>query len=137
MKPAKTEKKENQETKPNNGNFPDFNGRLDLILKLICILINLSISEGKLLDSDKKKELIKKYDDKFKAAKSEINLNLHRIISKDFLNDLLKYFSFFNNNLLQLLKAALSFYNKFLLNKISVDILMDNLINLFVNQLHM
>lgn len=137
MKPAKTEKKENQETKPNKGNFPDFNGRLDLILKLICILINLSISEGKLLDSDKKKELIKKYDDKFKAAKSEINLNLHRIISKDFLNDLLKYFSFFNNNLLQLLKAALSFYNKFLLNKISVDILMDNLINLFVNQLHM
>ncbi len=100
MKPAKTKKKENQETKPNNGNFPDFNGRLDLILKLICLIINLSISEGILLVLDKKKELIKKYDNMFKAAKKEFNLNLHGIISKNFLNDLMKNFSFFNNNLL-------------------------------------
>jgi len=43
----------------------------------------------------------------------------------------MKKFSLFNNNLLQLLKASLLYYNKFLLKEISVDILMDNLIDLF------
>ena len=41
MEPAKSEKKEIQETKLNNRNFFDFNERLDLILKLISIMINL------------------------------------------------------------------------------------------------
>ena len=41
MEPAKSEKKEIQETKPNNRNFFDFNERLDLILKLISIMVNL------------------------------------------------------------------------------------------------
>ena len=131
MKPAKTEKKENQVSKSINENFHDFNGRLDLILKLIRIMINLSISEGKILDLNKKKELIKKYNDMFKAAKNEFNLNLQEILSNDFLNDIMKNLSLFNNKLIQLLKAALSYYNKFLLNKISVDILVDNLIDLF------
>ena len=131
MNTAKTEKKEIQETKPNNEQFPDFNGRLDLVLKLICILINLSISEGNLSDLDKKKELIKKYDDMFKAAKNGFCINLQRIMYKDFLNDMIKNFTCFDKNLLPFIRNALSCYNNFLLNKINVDKLMDELIALF------
>jgi len=131
MKPAKTEKKDNQESKPNNEEFPDFNGRLDLILKIISILINLSISEGKLNDLNKKKELIKKYDDMFKAAKNDFILNIQKIISKDFLNEIKKDFHIFNQNLIPFLNSALSSFNKFQKNEISVGNLMDELIDAF------
>ena len=131
MKPTKTEKKDNQETKPNNEEFPDFNGRLDLILKIISILINFSISENQFLDLNKKKELIKKYDDMLRAAKNEFSLNLQGIISKEFLNEIIKDFHIFNQNLLPFLKSALSSFTKFQKNEINVGNLMDNLIHAF------
>ena len=56
----------------------------------------------------------------FKAVKNEFNLNLQGIISKDFLNDIMKNFHIFNKNLFQFLKIALLYYNKLLLNEINM-----------------
>ena len=131
MNTSKIENIESQKANQINDNFPDFNGRLDLVLKIISIILNLSISESNQIDISQKKEMIKKYDDMFKNAKDEYCLNLQRIMTQNFLKDIMKNFTFFNAELLPFINNALLFYNKFLKNQINVDKLMDELITLF------
>ena len=118
MNTSKIENKKSQEANQVNDNFPDFNGRLDLVLKIISIILNLSISESNQIDISQKKEMIKKYDDMFKNAKDEYCLNLQRIMTQNFLKDIMKNFTFFSAELLPFINNALLFYNKFLKNQI-------------------
>ena len=118
MNTSKIENKKSQEANQVNDNFPDFNGRLDLVLKIISIILNLSISESNQIDISQKKEMIKKYDDMFKNAKDAYCLNLQRIMTQNFLKDIMKNFTFFNAELLPFINNALLFYNKFLKNQI-------------------
>ena len=100
MNTSKIENKKSQEANQVNDNFPDFNGRLDLVLKIISILINLSISESAQINISQKKEMIKKYDDMFKNAKDEYCLNLQQIMTQNFFEYMKENFSLFNTKLL-------------------------------------
>ena len=118
MNTSKIENKKSQEANQVNDNFPDFNGRLDLVLKIISILINLSISESAQINISQKKEMIKKYDDMFKNAKDEYCLNLQQIMTQNFFEYMKENFSLFNTKLLPFIQKALLFYNQFLKNQI-------------------
>ena len=106
-----------------NKSSPEFKGKLELVLKLMNIIINLCIAESKKIKE--KPEIIKLYNNIFKKEENDIFLSFQKYVLVDLINNIKET------------KPDISFaylifdpFNKFIQEKMSIDSLLDVLISI-------
>jgi len=117
------EKQEPEKDIPN----PTFKGKLELILTILKVLVNLSLSEGNFSDNKGKDNCIEKYNKLFKEMDSEMFLATKDSFGKKFFSYMVKDMKFVNNYLVKGVSTSLIKITQFLKGVISIDELLDEL----------
>ena len=114
--------------KSNIQDYPLFNGKLELIFKMMNVLISLSLSECQFSDENTKNDLLKKYDDLFKKINKEMLLSTKSSFQKDLFNTILADMKLFNTKLVQIVFSVLQTFKKFMTREINIDVFLEELI---------
>ena len=131
MSEIKAKDKVNDDIKDTKIYINAFKRKLDLILKLIRVLINLSIYEGNLTNFEDKNNFINKYFKLFDEQQNNLSLEFFKRFCKEFITNITKNILILNEKITNNLKNALSKCNKFINNNISIDELLNEVIIYF------
>lgn len=116
--------------KQEDSSYRELNGKLELALKLMNVIINISISESKKID--KKQKTIEFYNKLFTYEENELLRTFHKYISNELLNNL-KQTQFDT----KFIKFILELWNLFINEKIKIESLLDGLINILESTIHL
>ena len=120
-----------KETKSEVKEFTDCRGKHGLVLKILNILINLSISEGTLIDDTLVMNLRNEFDELFRVMEEDMKLSISNTMQATLINKLLSNVKKLNNQLAKEILKAFNEYANFLKNKTNIDNLLDKIITTF------
>lgn len=120
-----------KETKSEVKEFTDCRGKHGLVLKILNILINLSISEGTLIDDTLVMNLRNEFDELFRVMEEDMKLSISNTMQATLINKLLSNLKKLNNQLAKEILKAFNEYANFLKNKTNIDNLLDKIITTF------
>ena len=86
-----------KETKSEVKEFTDCRGKHGLVLKILNILINLSISEGTLIDDTLVMNLRNEFDELFRVMEEDMKLSISNTMQATLINKLLSNMKKLNN----------------------------------------
>lgn len=118
---------EKKKPKKDISNYPTFKEKLELILEILKVLVNLSLFEGNFSDNKKKDNCIEKYNNLFKEMDCEIFLENKDSFEKKFFSYIVKDMKFVNNYLVKGISTSLIKITQFLKGVISIDEFLDEL----------
>ena len=131
MKKIKAEKKVEKKPEDSEVSLPNFKGKLDLILRLIRLLINLSIYEGNTTELEEKNKLINEYNRLFDKTQGDLSLKLFNSFYNELTSTLFQKLKSFNGYIAKNLLNTLTACNQFIKNKLKIGELLNQVIKNF------
>ena len=131
MNEIKAEDKVEKKIKDSEVSLPNFKGKLDLILRLIRLLIDLSIYEGNNTELQEKNMLINEYNTLFDKTQNDLSLKMFNSFYSELTSTLFKKIKSFNAKIAQYLLNILKICNKFIKSEINIGQLLNQVIIYF------